>query len=105
MILRLASIALLVGVAACNQVTPNNPTTNPLSSGPGSDPLKQAVGAIGGANSPNASGGNARIVGYDQQGRPILEYSGQPGSASGAGTGVVQNPSTVNPTVRQGSRN
>ena len=103
MILRIASIALLAGLAACNQVTPNNPTTSPLSSGPGSAPLNQAVVAIGGANSANASGGTARIVGTDQQGRPIIEYSGQPGSAIGAGTGQVQSPITVNPTVRRGS--
>jgi len=103
MILRLASIALIVGVAACNQVTPNAPAQNPLSSGPASPPLNQAVGAIGGANSANASGGTARIVGTDQQGRPIIEYSGQPGSATGAGTGQVQSPITVNPTVRRGS--
>lgn len=99
MIIRLTTLAVLAGLAACAEVTPNAPPLAPTSGGASVRPAQTEATGIAGANSANASAGAASITGAAgrSDGKPSISYSGPAGSPRGAGTGVVQDPATVVP--------
>ncbi|TCZ63175.1 hypothetical protein [Roseicella aquatilis] len=98
--IRLLSLGLLagLGLAACADVkTQSGPPVAGTSTGTGVAPLQQSTGAIGGANSPNASAGQATITGTRSTGdgtKPSVDYTG---TAAGQGVG---SPTPVQPTPR-----
>jgi len=92
-ILSLGAAAVL-GLAGCSDIMASSgPPVAGTAAGPGAAPLQQQTRETMGANSPNASGGTARITGgtgggEQGGGRPVIERTGATGPGAGSATPV-----------------